>query len=285
MYKQNFIHCFKFILKEKLGRTMNMCGKINIIEWNIHGAAGYGNHSIPFFVSDWIMNNNIHIAILTEFVIGSGWDYLKGSLEKEYNLYISPYVSNSNQCLIAIKKNVGFDLANAKAITEMNTGEEEKPNFLQVEVVYNSSTINIIGTRIRNSRNQKEWQALDEHLTSQKDEVVICMGDFNAYWSNKDGCFWRKSKNKTLPKTSFMYELETPKWDIKNNGFSYVLPNGNCINVDSLIYKGISSVQDIKYNWQFINSKNGYGNMTPRDQKSHLIGLPDHAILYGSIII
>lgn len=262
-----------------------MCKKINIMEWNIKGAAGYGNYSTPFFISDWIINNNIHIAILTEFVTRSGWEYLIGTLEKEYKVYVSPYVSNTNQCLIAIKKNSEFDLDDAEVITKMNTKEKEWPNFLQVNVKYNNSIINIIGTRIRSSSKKQEWRALDEHLSNLKSEVVLCMGDFNAYWSDRNGCFWRKSRNTTLPNASKDFELKTPVWDLKNNSFSYVLPSNKYINIDSLIYKGIASIQNIRYEWGFVNKKNGYGNLRPRDQKSHLIGLPDHAILFGTIVI
>ena len=32
-----------------------MDNELNIMEWNIHGAAGYGNYSTPFFIADWIL--------------------------------------------------------------------------------------------------------------------------------------------------------------------------------------------------------------------------------------
>lgn len=262
-----------------------MENRINIMEWNIHGAAGYGNYSTPYFVADWIVDHNIHIAILTEFVTGCGWEYLQGRLEKEYAIFVSPYVSKKNQCLIALKKNIGFDVDNVQLITEMNTAIKDRPNFLQLNVEYNGKTINVIGTRIRDFRNKNEWDALDEHLSCLVNGIVVCMGDFNAYWSDETGSIWKSKKNTTLPKTSKIFDIETPDWNLKKNSFSYVLPGKKARNIDSLIYKGVSLVKEFEYEWGFVSKKNGYGQLEACDEKSNLIGLPDHAILSGMITL
>lgn len=260
-----------------------MKNKINIMEWNIHGATGYGNYSTPVFVADWIMENKIDIAILTEFVTGCGWEYLQGRLEKQFALFVSPYISKNNQCLIALKKNIGFSVEQAQVITEMCTINKDRPDFLQLNVKYKGTNINVIGTRIRDYSNSNEWLSLDEHISSLTNEVVICLGDFNAYWSNQSGKIWRTDKNTTLPNTCKEYDIETPDWSLLNNSFSYVLPGGKKINIDSLIYRGVSLINEFKYEWNFVSKENGYGKVKPFDEKSHLIGLPDHAILRGTV--
>lgn len=262
-----------------------MDNEINIMEWNIHGATGYGNYSTPFFVADWIIDYNIDIAILTEFVTGCGWEYLQGRLEKNYAIFVSPYVSKKNQCLIALKKNRGFDVDNVQAITEMNTAVKDRPNFLQLNVEYNGTIIKVIGIRIRDFSNQNEWVSLDEHLSGLENGIVICMGDFNAYWSDKTGTIWKTNRNTTLPNACKKFDIETPDWNLKNNSFSYVLPGKKALSIDSLIYKGVSSVKDFKYEWEFVSKENGYGKLKACDEKSHLIGLPDHAILSGTITL
>lgn len=268
---------------------------MRVLEWNIHGAQGYGNYCIPEFVADEIMQKEglPDIIVLTEFVMGCGWDYLRGVLSKRYSLFCSPYVSKQNGVLIALRNDV-FNLDSAVVTTGLNTSETEKPNFLQVTLKHNDIPFTVIGTRIRVARDQElniklkknQFKALDDHLSSMREEHVICIGDFNVYWSNKDGSIWNKKENYTLPKTSESFELHTPKWNYEKNHFSYVLENNSLVSFDHVITRGIKiTPASMQYDWSFINKENGYYKscndkvLTPSDYKSDLIGLPDHAIL------
>ena len=40
-----------------------------------------------------------------------------------------------------------------------------------------------------------------------------------------------------------------------------------------------------KYDWSFVNEKNGYGKLTAKDLKTEAVGLPDHAILTAECAI
>ena len=54
-------------------------------------AAGFGNYQMPPFIAGELMNQDADIVVLTEFVIASGWDYIRSILEKRYTLF-STYV-------------------------------------------------------------------------------------------------------------------------------------------------------------------------------------------------
>lgn len=65
----------------------------------------------------------------------------------------------------------------------------------------------------------------------------------------------------------------------------WVIKNSNVVGkalIDHIIAKGLG-IKDLKYSWDFVSEKNGYGNLKPEDYKSHLVGLPDHAILSATV--
>jgi|LSQX01.3.fsa_nt_gb exonuclease III len=271
---------------------------LRIIEWNINGRSGYMQYTIPKFIIDEIMIHNpeADIVVLTEFVMASGWDYIREVLEKKYHLFTSPYISGQNGVLIAIRKNKeGLEADSAIVSSDLNTAQIEKPNYLQVSVLFNNKPITIIGTRIRvetsndtteeqkKSFKYEQFKALDNHLSSMHDKYVICTGDFNAYWKNSKGCIWKELSNYTLPKASKTFELFTA-WDPNKRQFSYVLPDKSLCTFDHILARGIKVIEkSVDYSWNFVTEENGYGSLRPEDYKSHLVGLPDHAILSATV--
>ena len=253
--------------------------------WNIHGAGGYGNYAIPNFVADKILNKNVDIAIIVEFITGKGWDYLIGTLEKSYDIFISPYTSGINQVMIALKKEKGFEV---KRILTENPIEKEKPEFLQVETELEGKSFAIIGVRIKtqgtNKQIDSQFEFLKDHLKTLENSNVLCAGDFNV---------WKTplSKKLKLDKTS-KYNIFTPEYSMVDGDFntldtwSAVIKNskdevGKAL-IDHIIAKGLG-IKDLKYSWDFVSEKNGYGNLKPEDYKSDLVGLPDHAILSATV--
>ena len=64
--------------------------EIKYLEWNLHAMGGIG-YEIPSFVSKCI--NSVDIFALVEFCASNGWEEFKHDLEKEFDLYCSPFVS------------------------------------------------------------------------------------------------------------------------------------------------------------------------------------------------
>ncbi|MCI2105268.1 MAG: endonuclease/exonuclease/phosphatase family protein [Intestinimonas sp.] len=260
-----------------------MSQTIKIMEWNIHGAGGYGNYAIPNFVADTILYQKVDIAIIVEFVAGKQWDYLKKTLEKTYNLFLSPYISERNQVMIALKKETGFSI---KRVLTENPLEKEKPESLQIEAKLDSTSLAIMGVRIKTQGTKEQiasqFEFLKDHLKSLKNTNVLCAGDFNV---------WKKPLSKKLGIISD--NIFTPKYAMEFGDFntldtwSAVIRNpktdvvGKAL-IDHIVTIGIEMHSDsIVYDWSFVTNGNGYGNRKPEDYKSDLIGLPDHAILFA----
>ncbi len=250
---------------------------IKFLEWNIHGAAGYGNYSIPKFVADVISIKDVDIAILVEFINGCGLEYLKGTLEKKYCLFISPYMSGQNQILIAVKKRDGFNIDSIKICADMKTTKKDLPDFLQIEIPYNNHLVYFIGIRIRPGHDiiSSQFESLNEHLASLPEESkCICSGDFNAFHQY------------CVDNLLFLDSEILPNWSNHKEEFSYIHKNGKMVQLDHIMFKNVLiKDKEVHYLWNFINKENGYGNLRPEEYKSFLIGLPDHAFLNTKIVL
>src|SRR5690625_2400597 len=77
----------------------------SFLEWNIQGAGGYNDYSIPKFVVDTISKKNVDIIVLVKFYIGRNFYYFKKCLQDSYYIFISTFVYNKNQILIALNRN------------------------------------------------------------------------------------------------------------------------------------------------------------------------------------
>lgn len=64
--------------------------EIKYLEWNLHAMGGIG-YEIPSFISNYI--NSVDIFVLVEFCTSNGWGEFKHDIEKEFDLYCSPFVS------------------------------------------------------------------------------------------------------------------------------------------------------------------------------------------------
>ncbi|MDE6625228.1 MAG: hypothetical protein K2K56_02525 [Lachnospiraceae bacterium] len=251
--------------------------EIKYLEWNLN-ARGNKNYTIPSFVPEYIIQKNVDIMVLLEFCCGDNWNDFKCILEKDYDLYISPYISgNYNQVCIALRRSRKFQME--KIIVE-DACDINIPEFLQIDVHIDEKQINIIGTRIKTEGKSKEnqYNFLKTHFKSLN--TVLCLGDFN--------CVYNKL-------SEFMdAELDVYGPRIKNNYYSFVFENGDCQGLDWVITKGISSVYNpyddknktpyATYDWEYITEDNGYEKKTKADYLN-IEGLPDHAILTGAIDI
>lgn len=256
---------------------------IKIMEWNIHGAGGYENYSIPNFIADTILRKKVDIVIIVEFIAGKGWDRLGKTLGKTYDLFVSPYTDKTNQVMIALKKSTDFEVE--KIHTE-DPLEREKPEMLQIETKFNGKFLTIIGVRIKTQGTTKQaesqFEFLNDHLKSLGNSYVLCAGDFNV---------WKNPLSKKL--TISTNNIFTPKYSMIPGDFNTLTtwsavikkPKTNVIGkalIDHIITISIG-MHSAEYNWDFVTFDNGYGNRKPEDYKSDLLGLPDHAILLAEL--
>lgn len=270
--------------------------ELKILGWNIHGSASMGwnnEYEIKEFVVDRIMSEEAHIVILNEFVFTRGWDYFQSKLIENNYVWFMTQTTSQNGILIAVNKKIdGLDLKeiekyeSGKISAIMNTNVAEKPNFLQVELKINEQSIFIIGTRIRDAANHiSQFNALKEHLDSiHADNKIICNGDFNEW------------KNHMCDKLGKDYIVCTPRYQMGEwqnydtlDKWSAIVKNKQTGKeskslIDHIVVKNVK-VSNEDYQWDFVTTINGYGDLKPEDYKSNLVGLPDHAILTANIKI
>lgn len=248
------------------------------LEWNIHGAGGYGDYAIPEFVADTILQPkyNVDIIILVEFYMGHNWNRFRNRLEEDYDIFISPFIDYHNQVLIAIKKNV---LKVIDVIT-VNPLDKDIPELFAVDTSIGDRRLIIAGNRIKSQAHNKEPQYDYLKNFMNRYETIICAGD--------DNCTCSYLKNK------FRDEIQVFGPRIMNKKWSYVHENGDRVGVDWLLAKGIKEFKNFgedadqspyaTYDWDFVNEMNGYGTRKNIDYLSDL-PLPDHGILNGEFNI
>jgi len=269
---------------------------MDIREWNIGMAATIPSNK-GYELQPWIINEitkgEPDCIVLTEFAVSKGIDYFFETLEKkDYHWFISA-TTKQNGILLALKRST-FDFSctfDYKKSTVKNTEALEKgglPDFLEVVVGWEEKLLSIIGTRIRvdlDEGNNNSWRgefaSLDSYLAS-KENTVICVGDFNAFWP---GIWKNKSKNHTLPSTSDKYFLYTPSFN-EGEWWSYVNPKvteygGKC-QLDHLITNISGRELKVNYDWSFIEERPEYKSIKAED-KYKPSGLPDHAILKATV--
>ncbi|NLJ19387.1 hypothetical protein [Globicatella sulfidifaciens] len=299
-----------------------MQDKMEIFEWNINQRGG-GKIKMPDFIAKVIAQKKSRIIILTEFVKGEGYEELKTRLEQAgYKIYHNEVSSQgNNEVLIAVKLDEHLSIE-SKPVEKMNTQQKILPNFLQLNAIYCQKELIVIGVRIRvlptyekrgrvfftEVKNEiklvfeylekktfteadikkkilnisrdgwkqlmvrfKELQieALKEHMDSINDNI-LCSGDFNY-----------KSKQLEEVVNWTDYEIITP-----TEGFSFAFGGGglNNTSIDHIITKGLYA-KDANYDWKFMKMDEIYKGLSEEDNKSHLKGNPDHAILTADIII
>lgn len=263
---------------------MNKKNSYTFLEWNIRGAGGYDNYSIPKFVVDTILEKNTEIVILTEFYIGCNFDYFKQHIQDNYYMFISPFAYGYNQILIALNKNT-FEESDIHEIITINPLDSSLPEYLRINIQNQASEgFSIIGTRIKTQGGSEDRKKQFEFLDNQikRADKVICVGDFNVFFRNL----------RPLLKSAEVYAPRI----INNERWSFVHKNGDKVEIDLIAAKNIEVPKNLedelskkegdkmyaKYDWNFVNKKNGYGSLTPNHCLSELTGKPDHAILIGN---
>jgi hypothetical protein len=251
---------------------------IKYLEWNLHAMGGHG-YEIPDFVAKYV--TNVDIFVLVEFCASEGWVEFKTILEKEFDLYCSPFVSKGyNQVCIGLRKTLKYQLHSVvtKDICNVNI-----PEFLQIDIEIAAKKLSVIGVRIKTQGDTKsqQYEYLKGHLN--KIERFICLGDFNCV---------QNILSEQFSSVDEKVKVYGPR--IKNGYYSFVHKNGGKCGLDWLIAKGITNVsseyddkQDspvATYDWSFVSEKNGYNDKS-KDSFLGINGLPDHAILKGMVEI
>ena len=245
--------------------------EIKYLEWNLR-AMGGTEYKIPAFISKLV--NSEDIFVLVEFCTSKGWEEFKCELEKDFDLYCSPFISKGyNQVCIGLRRNLKYKLISTKTV---DVCDVNRPEYLQVDVEIEKKTLSVIGTRIKTEGNAKQMQY--DYLKKRFENIdrFVCLGDFNCVQRTLSESF------------SSVAEVYGPR--IVNGYHSFVFKNGDMRGLDWLIAKGLDSVyngyQDAKYSpiatydWSFVTKENGYLDKT-KDDYLGIKGLPDHAMLKG----
>lgn len=239
--------------------------------WNIR-AMGDRRYEFPTWLCNYL--KNVEIIILTEFRIGLNWLDFYNELSKEYDIYVSPYSSESlNQVCIALKKDK-FDVLSVRTV---DIKDVNIPEYLELLVKdKDNKEFSIIGTRIKSQTDTKleQYEYLNDVIANK--EICFCGGDFNC----------DSSYLKEYITAGIVYGPRTKD----NKKHSFVFENGNRIGLDWIISKGLNKISNpysdkrespyATYDWNFVINENGYGNKT-KDDFLGIKGLPDHAILKG----
>lgn len=281
---------------------------LKLMGWNINQRSNFANNTIiPPVVIITIKEMKADIIVLTEFFKVKNYNDFVSDLEKEnYTVFLDPRKAeeNINQVLIAITNKL--DTKKSGKVEWLSSDiKGANPNFLKIEVSHNNESLTIIGTRIRVDdcsntdfiNRKSQFNSLLSHIGDNTRclEKVIVIGDFNhgaiKNESNENYDYAdnvRKDYNYQMIRRLFQtisYDTHTPNYGKYGDKFSWVMKNPVIkIKEDHIISKGVS-INCVDYNWDFVTSNNGYGKLKPEDYKSHLTGLPDHAILVASMTI
>lgn len=305
LYMAKVIDLLLEIAVKNIEQTDAKKTNLKILNWNINGRTGHGNYVVPVnLLVEEIFLRSPDIFVLTEFVKTLGWNDLKCILEEQYYIFTSPFKPKENGVLIGVKKSA--DILSANELNVWNNIENENcPNFLEKDLFVNGERIKVIGTRIKvNSQKRKTQEEYDNDFKDRKNQFdclwnyiktlnckVIVAGDFNngiiGAETQKDYYY----KNCSREYYSYQYLWRTvEEWGNKlvtpgrgdKNSFSYVCGDAK-IKEDHIVLSENFIVNNLKYDWDFISSKNGYGNLKYDEDKSAVTGMPDHAMLIAEV--
>ena len=251
--------------------------EIKYLEWNLHAMGGEG-YSIPKFTTQYI--KSVDIFVLTEFCSAKGWETFKSEIEKDFDVFVSPYFSKQcNQVCIGLRKEIDYKLLSVVTADVCNI---MVPEYLQIDIEIEGRELSIIGTRIKTQNDDSkvfQYNYLKKILRNI--DTFICLGDFN--------CVHRVLSNKF--KT--VANVYGPRVKDGYHSFVFNKSDDNKRGLDWIIFKGVdvyNGYEDKKqspnatYDWSFISSENGYRDKTKNDYLG-IRGLPDHAILKGMVKI
>lgn len=171
--------------------------ELKIMTWNIRGSAScsWSNYQIKKDVVDKIVGQKADIAILTEFVLAKGIEYLFAQLKAYNYIWFQTCESGENGIFICVQKEIikgtWFD---KKATYSLNEGL----NLFKIRLeLKNGKYLSVLGCRMKTSgykKDELEKQYNDEaeifyekllpeiiKLKSYKykDDIIVVGGDFN----------------------------------------------------------------------------------------------------------
>jgi hypothetical protein len=199
-------------------------------------------------------------------------------------MFISPFVYKHNQILIALNRDK-FKEEDIRNIITINPMDTKFPEYLQINIETEQDKVfSIIGTRIKTNcpkeYKKKQFDFLNEQI--RLIDKVICIGDFNL--TNSYAKQFLTAANIYGPRT-----LDNARW-------SFVHKDGDKVAIDLIAVKNIRILQNekddlsekegyemyAKYDWNFVNKKNGYEKLISSDYLPEFTGKPNHAILIGN---
>lgn len=275
--------------------------KLKIAEWNINGRSGFGgNYMLPvnLIVSE-LLKQNADVMVLTEFVEGNGILDLEVTLERVgYDLFTTVPGIGNGVAIIAKKELEGNIVSEHGNMPRAQKGEVDWPNFLCVRL----NEMIVIGTRIRVEKKfidrKAQFDMLMEYVKDNfSDETFVITGDFNNGNIHRDheADKYYDGYDKNLERYHYNYQMiyrevtDTYGWtflspgrDKANSGEYSIMTSCGDTKDDHMITNIPDSpalTKRCKYDWSFVNERNGYGKRNATCVLSDLIGKPDHGML------
>lgn len=279
--------------------------RYKVMEWNINQATNkYGMNKLPNLLMKEIIIQNPDILILTEFSFcENASEFLKNVFDgRNYDYYPKEKTENSkneqNEILIAWRREL-FDVCIDKCIYSIVTFENNKPNFLLVDLIEKKTRQELVvaGVRITMAENiplngtedekKKAYQIQAKKRYNQMQYVykqlknfdrVIMGGDFNNYRRGTELKDWNIGRILCDNKE---YRIYTPKGQsIKEKrsirGEEYEFAE------DHFVTKNCEIENEI-YDRCFVFRDRKYINGEDLSDWKYLSGYPDHAILIGDL--
>lgn len=264
---------------------MNEIISYSFLEWNIQGAGGLSGYTIQKFVADTIIQKNKDIVVLVEFYIGYNFDYIRQRLQNNYFVFISPFLYEHNQVLIALNRSK-FEESDILKIVTANPLDIKRPEYLQLDIKTKQEKVfSIIGARIKTQGSEEDRVEQFKFLNEQIESIdrVICVGDFNLTSTHT-------KKYLTAAEVYGPRTLDDKRWSFVHKDYGKVgidLVVAKNIEIPKEMEDDLSKKENYKmyaiYDWGFVNAKNGYKNLTSSDYLPKF--MPNHAILIGNFKI
>ena len=281
--------------------------RYKVMEWNINQATNKnGTNKLPNLLMKEIIIQNPDILILTEFSFceNASEFFKKVFDERNYDYYPKEKTKNTknkqNEILIAWRREL-FDLCLDKCMYSVVTFENNKPNFLLVDLIEKKTRQELVvaGVRITMAENipvkgtedekKKAYQKQANKRYKQMQYVykqlekfarVIMGGDFNNYRRRTELKDWNIGR---ILCDNQEYKIYTPKGQsIKEKksirGVEYEFAEDHFVTknceIDNEVYDRCFVFRDEKY----INGED-------LSDWNYLSGYPDHAILIADLLL
>lgn len=173
--------------------------ELKVITWNIQGAAALSwnrPYEIKKNIVDKIFEQKADIAVLTEFVISKGWDYLQEQLENNDYIWFMTNKTGKNGILIFIKKQLIDEKKLVQSLYQENaiSSNTDGCNILRITLpIFQNKTLTIMGIRMETGTSKTSKASLKMQYDAERDALdnvllpkieplnnmcIIC-GDFN----------------------------------------------------------------------------------------------------------